>query len=301
MIIIKISDRLNRNMKAWFWILGWPLCILTVFGNGFIIFLVGSKRHLRTKTNVFAVSLAVADFSVGLSVVPSLFVCKMENWCNSPHAWLSWVLVIRWLCSYASVINLCSLVLDRYVAIVKPLKYITVMTRRRVIQIISLSWAVPVVFHILLAISIAFSMYIFFIIYLWVVMVLFEFFPCVMLIFCFASMLRIICRHDRAARTFAKQLSFNHGVVFKAHERSAVKMMATVISLFLLCYAVHLRCSLMSLLNIRKRCNDIDYKVLLLVLNSAVNPLAYAFFKRDIKKEIIKRLIDCVSLKKSLT
>ena len=288
-------------MKAWFWILGWSLCILTIFGNGFIIFLVGSKRHLRTKTNVFAVSLAVADFSVGLSVVPSLFVCKMENWCNSPHAWLSWVHVIRWLFSYASVINLCSLVLDRYVAIVKPLKYMTVMTRRRVIQIISLSWAVPVVFHILLAISVAFSMYIFFIIYLWVVMVLFEFFPCVMLIFCFASMLRIICRHDRAARTFAKQLSFNHGVVFKAHERSAVKMMATVISLFLLCYAVHLRCSLMSLLNIRKRCNDIDYKVPLLVLNSAVNPLAYAFFKRDIKKEIIKRIIDCVGLKRSLT
>ena len=280
-------------MEAWFWILGWSLCTLTIFGNGFIIFLVGSKRHLRTKTNAFVVSLAVADFSVGLSAVPSLFVCNMAHWCDSPHAWLSWIHVIRWLFSYASVMNLCSLVLDRYVAIVKPLKYLTFMTRRHVIQIISLSWAVPVVFHILPAISIAFSMYIFFIIFLWVVMVLFEFLPCVMLIFCFASMLRVIWKHDRAARTFAKQLSFNHGVVFKAHERSAVKMMATVISLFLLCYAVHLRCSFLSVLNVRKLCNDIDYKIPMLVLNSAVNPVAYAFFKRDIKKEIIKRLMYC--------
>lgn len=173
------------------------------------------------------------------------------------------------------------------------------MTRRRVIQIISLSWAVPVVFHILPAASIVFSISIFFPIFLWVVMVLFEFLPRVMLIFCFASMLRVIYKHDRAARTFAKQLSFNHRVVFKAQERSAVKMMAIVISLFLLCYAVHLRCSFLSVFNVRKLCNDIDYKVPMLVLNSAVNPVAYAFFKRDIKKEINKKLIYCVSLKKA--
>ena len=285
-------------MEAWFWILGWSLCILTIFGNGFIIFLVGSTRHLRTKTNAFVVSLAVADFFVGLSAIPSLFFCTMAHLCDLPHAWLSWVHVIRWLFSYASVMNLCSLVLDRYIAIVKPLKYLTFMTYRRVIQIISLSWAIPVVFHILPAASIILSMSSFFAIFLWMIMVLFEFLPCVMLIFCFASMLRVIWKHDRAARTFAKQLSFNHRVVFKAHERSAVKMMAVVISLFLLCYAVHLRCSFLSVLNMRILCNDIDYKVPLLVLNSAVNPVAYAFFKRDIKKNIIQRLMYFACFKK---
>jgi len=194
--------------------------------------------------------------------------------------------------------NLCSLVLDRYIAIVEPLKYLAFMTRRRVIQIISLSWAVPVVFHILPAASIIFSISMFFVIFLWVIMVLFEFLPCAMLIFCFASMLRVIWKHDRAARTFAKQLTFNHRVVFKAQERSAVKMMAVVISLFLLCYAVHLRCSFLSLVNVRNLCNDINYKVPMLVLNSAVNPVAYAFFKRDIKKDIIKRLMYFASFKK---
>jgi len=57
-------------METWFWILGWSLSILTIAGNGFIIFLVYSKRQLRTKTNAFVVSLAVADFCVGISVVP---------------------------------------------------------------------------------------------------------------------------------------------------------------------------------------------------------------------------------------
>ena len=283
-------------MKAWFWILGWSLSILTIAGNGFIIFLVCSKRQLRTKTNAFVVSLAVADFCVGMSVVPSLFFCEMENWCNIPQSWLSWVHIIRWLFSYASVMNLCSLVLERYIAVVKPLKYLTFMTHRRVIQLISLSWAVPVACHILPAASIIFSISLFFPIFLLLVMLFFEFFPGVMLIFCFASMLRVIYRHERAASNFVRQLRFNHRVVLKTQENSAVKMMAIVISLFLLCYAVHLRCSFLSVFNVQKLCNDINYKVPMLVLNSAVNPLAYAFFKRDIRKEI-ERLIYCVNLK----
>ena len=40
--------------------------------------------------------------------------------------------------------NLCSVVPDRYTAIVKPLKYLTFMEGRRVIQMVSLSWATPV-------------------------------------------------------------------------------------------------------------------------------------------------------------
>ena len=63
-------------METWFWILGWSLSIVTIAGNGFIIFLVCRRRRLRTKSNAFVVSLAVADFCVGLSAVPSLFVCE---------------------------------------------------------------------------------------------------------------------------------------------------------------------------------------------------------------------------------
>ena len=214
----------------------------------------------------------------------------MGDWCNSPQPWLSWVHIIRWLFSYASVTNLCSLVLDRYIAVVKPLRYLTFMKSRRVMQMIVFSWAVPVVLQILPAVSAVFSISILFPIFLWLVMLLLEFLPSVLLIFCFVSMLCVVCKHDRAARSFAKQLRFNHGIVFKTQGKSAVKMMGIVISLFLLCYAFLLRCSFLSVLNVEKLCNDIKYKVPMLVLNSAVNPLAYAFFKRDIKKEI-KRLV----------
>ena len=117
-------------METWFKILGWFLSFLTIIGNGFTIFLVCSRRDLRTKTNAFIsfiVSLAVVDFCVGLSFIPSRFFCDITNTCDWPHyllSWSSWVNIIRWLLSNKSVVNLCVLVLDRFIEIVHPLKYI---------------------------------------------------------------------------------------------------------------------------------------------------------------------------------
>ena len=108
-------------METWFWVLGWALSVLTITGNGFIIFLVGRNRPLRTKTNAFIASLAVADFLVGVGVVPSLFFCEISgDGCKWSRAWSTWLpSLIRWLFGYASAFNLCSLVTDRYIAIVK--------------------------------------------------------------------------------------------------------------------------------------------------------------------------------------
>ena len=43
--------------------------------------------------------------------------------------------------------NLVSLVLERYIAVVKPLKYLTFMKRRRVIQMVLTSWGIPFLLH----------------------------------------------------------------------------------------------------------------------------------------------------------
>jgi len=274
-------------METWFWILGWSLSVLTIAGNGFIIFLVCSKRQLRTETNAFVVSLAVADFFVGI-VVPSTFFCEMASGCKGQ---LSWIGSLRLLFSYASVMNLCSLVLDRHIAVVKPFKYLTFMKRRRVIQMVSLSWAIPIAHRIVFSLNLFilkkpdFWDYFF-----WVTVIFFELLPCFILIASFAFMLQVLCKHERTARTRARQLRYNHNrVSFKIQEKSAVKIMAIVIGLFLLCYGVYIRCSLVSIFKLGV-CDDEEYKIPLLVLNSAINPVAYAFFKRDIKKEIKRRL-----------
>ncbi|XP_078342980.1 octopamine receptor beta-2R-like [Oculina patagonica] len=280
-------------MKTWFWILGWFLSILTMTGNGFVILIVCRKRELRTKTNAFIVSLAVADFCVGMSSVPSLFFCEMVSGCNTQRLLADGIDFIRWLFLYPSAANLCSLVLDRYIAVVKPLRYLIFMKRRRVIQMISLSWAIPVAFVVFVSsLWLSIKIPLIFHIIGWLCMLL-ELPLCVILIFFFASMLHVIYKHALSVRTLAKQLRFNHRVFVKAQETSAVKMMAVVIGLFLLCYGLLLRCSFVMILSDYKPCNDLQYKVPILLLNSAVNPIAYAVFKRDIKMEF-KRLINFV-------
>ena len=68
--------------------------------------------------------------------------------------------------------------------------------------------------------------------------------------------------------------------------------MGIVIGVFIITYRMYLHCSFLILFDTTgmASCNDVKYKIPVLVLNSTINHLAYAFFKRDVKKEF-RRLI----------
>ena len=277
-------------METWFWVLGWFLSILTMVVNGFVIFLVCSKRQLRTKTNTFIVSLAVADFGVGMLAVPLRFFCSLATECTLRSKERLIVTFVEMIIIYTSGINLFSLVLERYIAVVKPLKYLTFMKRRRVIQMVLTSWGIPFLFTLTL-VSIKLSAidrantihgYLY---------LLFEIILCVIVIFFLASMFFVVYNLNSRDRTLAKQLRFNQLVTrAKTQNMSAVKWVALITCVFLSCYGIMMRCSLL-LLTDNQSCNDSYFKIPLRVINSGINPIAYAFFKRDIKREF-KRLLD---------
>ena len=76
-------------------------------------------------------------------------------------------------------------------------------------------------------------------------------------------------------------------------EKSAVIMMGIVIRVFFITYGMYLHCSFLILFDTTgmASCNDVKYKIPVLVLNSAINPLVYAFFKRDVTEKEFRRLI----------
>ena len=257
--------------------------------NGFVIFLVCSKRQLRTKTNTFIVSLAVADFGVGMLAVPSRFFCSLATECAPPSREELIVRFVRVFIVYTSGTNLVGLVLERYVAVVKPLKYLTFMKRRRVIQMVLTSWGIPFLFTLTL-VSIKLSAidraktirgYLY---------LLFEIILCVILIFFLASMSLVVYNLNSRNRTLVKQLRFNQLVTrAKTQNTSAVKWVALLTCVFLSCYGIMMRCSFLFVTG-NNSCNDFYFKIPLQVINSGINPIAYAFFKRDIKQEC-KRLL----------
>ena len=270
-------------MELWFWVLSLFLCILTIVGNGFVIFLVCRKRQLRTETNTFIVSLAVADSAVGMIAAPSYFLCNMINECISDKKASSFVINVWVFILYASGTNLFSLVLERYIAVVKPLKYITFMTSRRVIQMVLTSWAIPFLFAI---ISFAMRLNSFHRLSAYFHL-LFEVILCVIFIFCVASMFLVVYKNSKN-RILPKQMQLNKRFAkVKAQKTSAVKWLALVTFVFLSCYGLFTRCSLLVITG--HQCDDFRYKVPLQVINSGINPIAYALFKRDIEQEC-KRL-----------
>ena len=167
------------------------------------------------------------------------------------------------------------------------------MTRPGIIQVISFSQVLPVSFNVLKVTLYTLNFKTLPVPFIWLSIIFFEFLPSAVLMLFFVSMIFHVHRHGRSARIVAEQLRFNHQMSFKIHhERSAVIMMGLVIGVFLVCYGMYLRCSFTILFHTTS-CNDENYKIPFLVLNSAINPLIYAFFKRDTKKEF-KRLVGAV-------
>ena len=281
------------------WVLGWFLCIFTMVGNGFVVFLVCSKRQLRTKTNTFIVSLAVADFCVGMIAVPSPFLCKMENTCISDKKLILLIISLWVFFIYASGTNLFILVLERYVAVVKPLKYLTFMKRRRVIKMVLTSWGIPFVFSLTVSLrSIGFNATDRIRIIAGYFYLLFEVILCIILTFCLASMFLVVYKQYSWDRTLTMQLQFNQRVTrVKTRNLSAVKWVALVTCVFLLCYGILMRCSFLVLTG-HKCTDDLHYNLPVQVINSGLNPIAYALFKRDIKQECKRYLFKRVELKK---
>ena len=128
---------------------------------------------------------------------------------------------------------------------------------------------------------------------------LFEIILCIILIFFLASMFLVVYNLNSRDRTLAKQLRFNQLVTrAKTQNTSAVKWVALITCVFLSYYGIMMRCSLLFLTD-NQSCNDSYFKIPLRVINSGINPIAYAFFKRDIKQECKRLLFKSEELTKS--
>lgn len=102
---------------------------LALFGNGLVILAFYRFRELRTVTNYFVVSLAVADILVASLSMPSWMYIRLSALSQIPSdKLLDKVLYYSWqyvdiLCSTASIVNLCMISVDRHLAINSPLTY----------------------------------------------------------------------------------------------------------------------------------------------------------------------------------
>ncbi|XP_067000517.1 octopamine receptor Oamb [Anabrus simplex] len=119
--------------------------IMVIVGNCLVIAAVFMSSKLRSVTNLFIVSLAVADLMVGVAVLPFSSVWEVFKVWIFGNAWCTiWLAVDVWMCT-ASILNLCAISLDRYVAVTRPVTYPSIMSSSRAKLLIAGVWVLSFV------------------------------------------------------------------------------------------------------------------------------------------------------------
>ncbi|XP_051979607.1 5-hydroxytryptamine receptor 2B-like [Xyrauchen texanus] len=119
--------------------------IPTIGGNILVILAVSFERKLQNATNFFLMSLAVADLLVGFLVMPIALVTVLfhSRWPLPEFLCPIW-LFLDVLFSTASIMHLCAISLDRYIAIKKPIHHSQFKSRAKVLAKIALVWLISV-------------------------------------------------------------------------------------------------------------------------------------------------------------
>ncbi|EDO35211.1 predicted protein, partial [Nematostella vectensis] len=116
------------------------LIVGTIFGNSLVCAAFYLFRDLRTVTNYFVVSLAIADLLVGFVSMPLWFTYLVFQWPPQNSE-----IYALWLCfdiatATASIMNLAVISVDRFYAITLPFQYSQKITKKRACLAIVFVW-----------------------------------------------------------------------------------------------------------------------------------------------------------------
>ena len=268
--------------------------ILTVIGNGVVIFLVATRSRLHTTANWFILSLAVADLCCGLSFFPPMFGAKIGFYMmDLTHAGVFFKVSFTFFyCSNASV---CAMTVDRLLAITKPLRYVSLMTTETNRILILAAWMAPLLLFGFPAIFMyrnnpGYTMFVEI-----SRVLIFQISPLVMFLIATCHLLHLAFRSNRQTRALAAQVRFNHASGEnniqapspRTNARASIVLIVLIMTFFNVTYlGGNYRCICL-LTDFCPFTGTLMYIIyLVLIANSAVNPIFYAFLKKDIRREL---------------
>ncbi|KAK6304830.1 hypothetical protein J4Q44_G00254160 [Coregonus suidteri] len=115
------------------------IALLAIAGNILVCLAVTLNRKLRTVTNYFLVSLAVADIFVGVLAIPCAVLTDLgQPRHNLPLCLL--LLSVLIVLTQSSILSLLAVAAERYVAILLPLQYQRIVSPRNARLALVLTW-----------------------------------------------------------------------------------------------------------------------------------------------------------------
>ncbi|XP_038856488.1 thyrotropin-releasing hormone receptor-like [Salvelinus namaycush] len=133
-----ISQSLEYKTVAVFLVL--LVCGLGIVGNIMVVLVVLTTRHMRTPTNCYLVSLAIADLTVLVAAgLPNVSDSLTGTWVFG-HAGCLGITYLQYLGINVSSCSITAFTVERYIAICHPMRAQTVCTVSRAKRIIAGVW-----------------------------------------------------------------------------------------------------------------------------------------------------------------
>ncbi|XP_058249059.1 trace amine-associated receptor 13c-like [Hemibagrus wyckioides] len=264
--------------------------LLTVCGNLLVIISVLHFKQLHTPTNMLVLSLAVSDFFVGVFVMPSMLIWMMESCWIFERGFCTSFLLIGGVLTCLSIYNIALIAVDRYLALSNPFLYMNRVSVRITCVIIVFDWCVVVIYILaLMYFNGNFTSYVFcpgecfyFLNEVWsVIDLVFSFiFPLSVIIILYTRVFVIAKKHATAIRELNNhtrpktQKITSHSM---KSERKAAKVLGILVSVFLMCLLPYFIYSLLGYV-FEMQAETIQKFMILVCLNSTINPVIYALF-----------------------
>lgn len=116
------------------------LMIIIIVGNMLVIIAIATEKSLKNIQNWFIASLAVADFFLGLIIMPFSLANELMGYWIFGSWWCDVHSAMDVLLCTASIMNLCLISLDRYWSITKAVDYLKSRTPARAALMIAAVW-----------------------------------------------------------------------------------------------------------------------------------------------------------------
>ncbi|XP_014777813.1 trace amine-associated receptor 2 [Octopus bimaculoides] len=115
------------------------IMVVILFGNGTVVISIIRYQHLRTPTNHFVLTLALTDIMLALSL-PYHTVSYVHPFLTKQKYACLWRYISYLLPCGTSQTHVLAITLDRYLSVVHPLHYSSLMSTKKVFIISGLLW-----------------------------------------------------------------------------------------------------------------------------------------------------------------
>lgn len=138
----RLQELSHRSIKVSIIIV---LGVMITLGNIAVLLVISSSvAGWSRNSRYFLLSLTAADSAFGLLVMPlNLWVSLLKDYTEGPDAFCHLVAFCNATIYSTCMYTLATISLERYVAVFYPLKYSTLMTRKRTLLLIAFAWCFP--------------------------------------------------------------------------------------------------------------------------------------------------------------